>query len=103
MVDRKGKGKRRKSRDKLSKHVRDRGKVRIRDILRKFGVGDMVHIKLNPSFHKGMPHHKFHGRTGLVVGIRGECYEILVSDGKKKKIIISHPAHLKPVGYKSMK
>ena len=94
MVDRKGKGKRRKSRDKLSKDVREKGKIKIRKWLQEFKVGDYVHIKIDPSVHIGMPHHKFHGRTGIVMGKRGDCYEVKVTDRNKEKIIIVHPVHL---------
>jgi len=100
MVDRKGKGKRRKSRDKLSKHVRERGKIKIRKWLQSFNVGEYVHIKIDPSVHVGMPHHKFHGRTGIVVGKRGDCYEVKVTDRNKEKLIIVHSVHLEPARYK---
>ena len=100
MVDRKGKGKRRKSRDKLSKYVRERGKIKIRKWLQDFKTGDYVHIKIDPSVHIGVPSHKFYGRTGMVVGKRGDCYEVKVVDGNKEKIIIVHPVHLELANYK---
>ncbi|MEM4511316.1 MAG: 50S ribosomal protein L21e [Nanopusillaceae archaeon] len=95
MVDRKGKGSRRKSRDKLSRNIRERGKIKIRNILREFKIGDTVSIVIDPSYHKGMPHPKFHGSTGKVINKRGDCYEVLVKDKDKEKIIIVHPAHLR--------
>ncbi len=97
MVDRKGKGSRRKTRDKLSKHIRDRGKIKIRYILRKYEIGERVAVTIDPSFHKGMPHPRFHGLTGKVINRRGECYEVLVNDRGKEKLIIVHPAHLRPI------
>jgi len=100
MVDRKGKGKRRKSRDKLSKNVREKGKIKIRKWLQEFKVGDYVHIKIDSYVHIGMPHHKFHGRTGIVIGKRGDCYEVKLTDGDKEKIIIVHPVHLELANYK---
>ena len=96
MVARKGKGSRRKTRHKLSKHVRERGKIKIRKWLQTFNPGDYVHIKIDPSVHIGKPHPRFHGRTGVVVKQRGRCYEILVTDGDKEKLIIAHPVHLEP-------
>ncbi len=95
MVSRKGKGKMRKSRYKLTKHVRERGKIKIRKWLQTFNPGDYVHIVIDPSVQEGMPHPKFHGRTGIVVGRRGFCYEVKVRDGNKEKLLIIHPVHLK--------
>lgn len=97
MVARKGKGLRRKSRDKLSKNVRERGKIKIRYILQEFNIGDKVVIKIDSSFHKGMPHHKFYGKIGEIVNKRGDCYEVKVKDIEKEKIIIVHPAHLRKI------
>ena len=97
MVDRKGKGSRRKTRDKLSKHVRERGKIKIRYILKEYKIGDTVSIKIDPSFHIGMPHPKFHGLTGVVKNKRGDCYEVLINDKGKEKLIIVHPVHLRPI------
>ncbi len=100
MVDRKRKGKRRKTRDKLSKSPRERGKVTITRMLQEFEIGDYVHIDIEPSVHYGMPHPRYHGRTGVVVGMRGRCYEVLIKDGKKLKMLIVHPVHLKRAPYK---
>jgi len=97
MVDRKGKGSRRKTRDKLSKHVRDRGKIKIRYILKEYNKGDRVSIIIDPSFHEGMPHPRFHGLTGIIKNKRGDCYEIVIKEGNKEKLIIAHPAHLRPL------
>ncbi|MEM4571173.1 MAG: 50S ribosomal protein L21e [Nanopusillaceae archaeon] len=97
MVDRKGKGSRRKSRDKLSKKIREKGKIKIKNILKKFNSGDSVSIVIDPSYHKGMPHPKFHGLSGKVINKRGDCYEVLIEDKGKEKIIIVHPAHLKQI------
>jgi large subunit ribosomal protein L21e len=41
-----------------------------------------------------MPHPKYHGMVGTIIGKRGECYEVLVNDKGKEKMIIVHPAHL---------
>jgi len=93
MVDRKRKGKRRKTRDKLSKKIRER--LTITRILKKFNIGDIVHISIEPSFHYGMPHPRFHGLTGRIIGVRGRCYEVEIYDKDKRKILIVHPVHLK--------
>jgi len=97
MVARKGKGLRRKTRYKLSKHIREKGKIKIKKWLQRFNPGDYVNIKIDPSVHVGMPHPRFHGRTGKVLKARGKCYEVLIKDGDKEKLIIAHPVHLKPI------
>ncbi len=94
MTARKGKGLRRKSRDKLSLHVREHGKIKIRKILQEFNINDKVVIKIDPSYNRTMPHPKYHGMIGTILGKRGRCYEVLVNDKGKEKIIIVHPAHL---------
>ena len=38
-----------------------------------------------------------HSKTGIVKGKKGSCYEINIKDGKKEKILIIHPVHLKRV------
>nr|Q74N21.2 RecName: Full=Large ribosomal subunit protein eL21; AltName: Full=50S ribosomal protein L21e [Nanoarchaeum equitans Kin4-M] len=98
MVDRKGKGFRRKTRDKLSKHPRQRGKLTITRILQKFNNNDKVAIVIEPSWHYGMPHPRYHGLVGTVVGKRGNCYEVELEFNGEKKLLIVHPAHLKKVG-----
>ncbi|MGB9674845.1 MAG: 50S ribosomal protein L21e, partial [Nanopusillaceae archaeon] len=85
---------RRKSRDKLSLDVRDHGKIKIRKILAKYNEGDRVVIKIYSSYHDGMPHPKYHGFIGIIKGKRGDCYEVLINDKGKEKLLIVHPVHL---------
>ncbi|NPA86330.1 MAG: 50S ribosomal protein L21e [bacterium] len=96
MTGSKSYGPRHKTRDKLSLHPRMRGKVPVTWWLKEFSVGQKVVIKIVPSVHVAMPHPKFYGKVGEVVGKRGRCYLVKVYDGKKPKIIISHPIHLWP-------
>ncbi|MHC1598594.1 MAG: 50S ribosomal protein L21e [Candidatus Methanofastidiosia archaeon] len=89
------KGFRSNTRTKLSKKRRDRGLFPITRSLVTFELGQKVHIVLEPSVHKGMPHPRFHGKTGVVVERRGRSYLLEVREGDAKKIIISRPEHLK--------
>ena len=89
-------GFRRKTRKKLSKHPRERGLYPITRALREYKEGEYVHIVIDPSVHKGMPHPRFHGRTGIVVGKQGRAFIVRVRDGGKYKHIIAYPQHLKP-------
>jgi large subunit ribosomal protein L21e len=95
MVER-SKGSRSKTRHKLSKSIRERGMPRIWRVTQKFKPGDLVHIKLDPSVHRGMPHPRFHGHTGVVSSIRGRAYLVKISDGGKEKTIIVSPEHMLP-------
>ncbi len=63
--------------------------------MQSFKAGQKVHLSIEPSLHKGNYHTKFIGKTGVVKGSRGKCYEVAISDGGKEKLLIIHPVHLK--------
>jgi large subunit ribosomal protein L21e len=89
-------GYRSKTRRIFRKDVRQRGLRSLSKIFRKYEIGDKVDIIIDPSFQKrGMPHKRFHGKTGIVVGIRGRCYEVSVKDIHKEKLIIVGREHLR--------
>ncbi len=90
-------GPRKRTRHKLRKSPRERGMTPVTRFLQKFEVGEKVAIVIEPSVHKGMPHPRFHGRTGTVVGKQGNAYVIEIRDGGKMKKIIALPVHLKRV------
>ena len=90
-------GLKRKTRKKLLKHVRERGKLSVRRYFQKFELGDEVRIKIEPSILKGMPHPDFQGLSGRVVGVQGDCYIVEVKDKRKKKKLIIHPVHLRRI------
>jgi large subunit ribosomal protein L21e len=91
-------GERKNTRNKLSKKKRERGLSPISRAIQSFVFGERVHIRIDPSVHKGMPHHRFHGMTGTVKGERGRAYIVEVSDGKKqrKKELFIRAEHLRP-------
>ena len=95
MVKYKHKGPRSKTRGKYSKSHRQRGMPNVNSFLKKFEVGDKVHIIVEPSVHHGLPHRRFHGRTGEVMGTQGSCYKVRVSDMGAQKEVLVHPVHLK--------
>jgi large subunit ribosomal protein L21e len=92
---RKAKGPRAGTRRLLKK--KERRRLTITDVMKDFKEGDVVAIKINPSVQKGMPHVRFHGRTGRVVEKRGISYVVEIKDGNKVKRIIARPEHLKPL------
>ncbi|MCD6465164.1 50S ribosomal protein L21e [Candidatus Bathyarchaeota archaeon] len=89
-------GLRRKTRALLRKKPRERGKSSLSRLLYEYRSGDKVVIDIDPSIHKGMPHRRYQGKVGVVIGKRGRAYEISVTQGKAVKEIIVRPEHLKP-------
>jgi len=83
-----------KTRDKLSKTIRARGISPVVRAIQEFQPGDKVHVLIDPSIHRGMPHPRFHGRTGEVIGTRGRAFVLKVTDGDATKTIIALPEHL---------
>ena len=92
------KGYRHRTRRLLKKGVRERGAVPKASVaFYPYKVGDRVAIIIDPSFHDGMPHRRYHGRTGVIVGTRGRAYIVEVKVGNKVKHIITYAVHLRPV------
>src|SRR3989344_4723778 len=87
-----------KSRYKLRKNIRERGKISISRFMQEFEAGQKVHLSWEPSYHKGIHHSRFQGKTGTVKAARGKCYEVLINDEGKEKMILVHPVHLKAEG-----
>lgn len=94
MVKRTG-GSRRKTRHKLKKNVRTRGKISLTSFFQKFNSGDKVVLKAEPAYQKGMYFPRFHGKTAVISKQIGTCYEVLLNDQGKDKTLIVHPVHLK--------
>ena len=85
---------RKKSRDKLSKTVRGRGISPVVRAIQEFETGAKVHVLIDPSIHKGMPHPRFHGKTAEVIGKRGRAFVLKVTAGAATKTLITLPEHL---------
>ncbi|MFX1451920.1 MAG: 50S ribosomal protein L21e [Promethearchaeota archaeon] len=94
---RKSKGyKHRHTKRLLRKKPRQRGIAPLgRGVLQKYKTGDYIDIIIDPSVHKGQPHYRFHGKTGLIKEIRGKALIISLKDGKKEKTIISRKDHVR--------
>jgi large subunit ribosomal protein L21e len=89
-------GERKRTRKKLSKKKRERGLSPISRAIQSFEPGEKVHIRIDPSIHKGMPHHRFQGLTGEVKGERGRAYIVEIADSKRKKELFIRAEHLSP-------
>ncbi len=91
-------GYRHRTRKVLRKHVREKGAIpKLSVLLYPYQVGDKVAIKIDPSFHRAMPHRRYHGLTGTIIGKRGEAYIVEVYLGRKRKILFVTPEHLRPL------
>lgn len=94
MVTRIG-GFRRKTRHKLRKNVRERGKISLRKFFQNFENGEVVALSAEPSYQKGMYFPRFHGKNGIIKRKQGTNYYVAIKDGGKEKQILIHPVHLK--------
>lgn len=88
-------GFRRKTRSKLKKSHRQKGKISITRYFQEFKEGERVILKAEPSIHHGMYFPRYHGKSGTVKSRKGRCYEVLINDLGKEKTLIVHPVHLK--------
>ena len=90
------KGYRNKSRRIHRKNVRDRGLGSIEKYLIDYNIDDKVDIITDSSVHRrGMPHRRYHGRTGTIVAIRGRCYVVKVKLGNAMKTLIIGREHIR--------
>ncbi|MET1101681.1 MAG: 50S ribosomal protein L21e [Pyrodictiaceae archaeon] len=97
------KGYRHRTRKLLRKHIREKGSIPpLSLLLYDYKPGDLVYIKINPSIMKGMPHRRYHGKVGMIVGKRGRAYIVQVRVGKKTKTLFIRPEHLRPVPPEAM-
>lgn len=94
-------GLRRKTRQKLKKPVKERGKLSLRKYFASFAEGERVLLKAEPAYQKGMYHPRFHGHTGIIAGKESDrhdsCYRVLIKDFRKEKMLIVHPVHLRRI------
>lgn len=88
-------GFRRKTRYKLSKSIKEKGKMSLTRFFQEFNEGERVVFKAESSYQKGMYMPRFHGKNGMVNKKIGRCYEIVFKDSNKQKKAIVHPVHLK--------
>ena len=75
------------------KKLMNPAKPTLNDMLRKFDIGDKVHIVLRSSGK--FQHPRFHGKTGTILGKAGRGYVVEMKDGNKMKKIQLNSEHLK--------
>ena len=79
----------------LSKHPRDRGKISLTKLMQTFDNGARVMLLPEPAVHDAMPHPRYKGRCGIVIGMQGKTYKVQVMDGGVRKVFLCDPVHLK--------
>ena len=92
---RKSKGYRHRTRSLLKKKIRQRGLRPPDYLLKDFNEGDVVDIIIDPSEHKGMPHRRYHGKTGKIVKKQGDAFIVFINQGNSTKKIIANKEHLR--------
>lgn len=90
------KGYRSGTRRLLKKEHKERGKIKMSKLLQEYQPGNRVVVRIDPSIQKGMPHRRFHGKTGTVTEKRGRSYVVTVPQGNAVKEIIVRPEHIEP-------
>jgi ribosomal protein L21E len=88
-------GYRRRTRYKLGKAVREKGKLSLTKYFQSFKEGDKVQLSLEPSIQKGIFLPRYNGKVGVIENKVGECYNVVIQDIKKEKVVLVHPIHLK--------
>ena len=76
------------------KRIRQKGKIGLSRYFRKVKENEMVAIVKEQSVRASFPK-RIGGKSGRVVGARGNHYLVEVKDGNKIKTFIIHPIHLK--------
>jgi len=81
------KGYRRGTRHLFSKNFRKHGVEPLSTFLKVYRKGDIVDIKGNGAFQKGMPFKYYHGKTGRVFNVTQHAVGIIVNKQIRGKIL----------------
>jgi len=82
---------------KRSRLLRQRvsvSKLGITKLVKTFNIGDEVCIDLKSGHFSGMPHPRYRGKRGVIVGKRGNAYIVKVRDYSAVKELVIPPVHL---------
>lgn len=80
----------------MRKAPRAKGKPKLTKFLYEYALGASVIIKIDSSQQKSLPHRRFHGKIGKVIGKRGRGYVVSVAQGNSMREIITRTEHLEP-------
>lgn len=90
-----GKGAHKRSRRRLTLRAGERGKIDLRKALQSFVLGDRVLISPSAQNQKNIPHRRFFGISGVVIGKKGKAYTVEVVQGAAQKRVDLLPVHLR--------
>ena len=76
----------------LARHHKP-SKLRIRDLIKSFEVGEKVAIVPKGSF-RDIPHPRYRGKIGIVKEKRGNAYVVEVNSMSAKRLVIVNNRHL---------
>ena len=91
------KGQRMGTRHILRRRKDERSRLNINRVMHDYEEGDRVAIVLDGGQQAGMPHRRFHGRTGFIEKRQGVAWIVAVKDGNMQKTVIARPEHLRPL------
>merc|ERR1712223_1294664 len=80
-------GKRRGTRYMFSKAFRNKGMPGLATYMHVYKRGDIVDIKGNGAFQKGMPHKVYHGKTGRVFNVSKHAVGVIVNKRVRGRIL----------------
>merc|ERR1712066_254606 len=81
------KGYRRGTRDMFSRAYKTKGVEHLSTYLKTYKIGDIVDIKGNGAFQKGMPHKSYHGKTGGVFNVSKLALGVIVNKRVRGRIL----------------
>ena len=81
------KGMRRGTRDMYSRPFKKKGVEHLSTYLVNYKSGDIVDIKGNGAFQKGMPYKTYHGKTGRVFNVSKHAVGVVVNKRVNGRII----------------
>ena len=79
----------------LTRHHKP-SQIAIRDVIKTFSVGDRVAI-VPKGNNRDIPHPRFKGKVGTILGARGGAYIVDVKDINAHKQLIVKAKHLEKV------
>ncbi|KIH53969.1 ribosomal protein L21e [Ancylostoma duodenale] len=86
------KGLRRGTRYMFARDFRKHGIEHLSTYYRIYKRGDIVDIKANGAFQKGMPFKAYHGKTGTVFNVTKSAVGVIVN--KRVRNMVFHPSRL---------
>ena len=89
------KGQRMGTRSILRRRKSEKSQLNIARVMHEYNEGDRVAIVLDGGQQQGMPHRRFHGRTGFIQSRQGRAWVVAVKDGNMRKTVVARPEHLR--------